>query len=155
MNFLQAYRRIAVAEWELEVDAQATAVAYRLLGEPCSCAYCRNYRQAYTALPSELLQLLDSLGVDPASPVHTSEVCESPDGTHLYIVYYDVVGRIISGPDTRLGAQAGTGGPAPVELSPGVRIGITGEPYAPGHFPDPAIEFEFPVNLPWVIDESP
>jgi hypothetical protein len=148
-------KQITIAEWNLQIDMQATTLAYHLIHESCTCGYCRNFRAAHTALPSELLRLLESLGIDSANPVHISEICQNPDGTHLYSVFYEVVGRIISGPDFRLDVQSNNRRPVAVELFPETQIVVTGEPYAPGHFPDPAVEIEFFVNLPWVIDERP
>ncbi len=148
-------KQITIAKWDLQIDVQATALAYRLPLETCSCGYCRNFRAAYAALPNELFRLLGTLGGDSANPVYISEICQNPDGTYLYSVFYDVVRRVISGSDFHLDLQSSSKCPIAMELFPEVKVVVTGKPYVPGHFPDPAVEIEFIVELPWVIDEKP
>jgi hypothetical protein len=139
---------IEISGFSIEIDIEATASAYGHQLGSCDCAYCRNFYSASSFMPSSLIDFLGSLGVDSSNPVYISEICQNSNGSHLYSVYYDVVGRIISVP---LSSEISTHLSDPISLV-GIPESITAliakEPYAPGHFRSPAIEFEFILNLP-------
>ena len=142
-----------MGKWNLEIDVEATKAAYLLRTELCSCYSCRNFRATFETFPDQLLKLLVSMGVDPENPVHTTEFGENPDGTHLYSVYYDVVGCVISGPKFSEDLPSGNKDPLSIQLFPEVNVVVWDEPSVPGHFSSPAVEIGFFLNLPWTLDE--
>ena len=148
-------QQIKLFDWLLEVDIETTVLTYDRIGEEdCACAYCRNYRLASKDFPPELLSILIALGINPGKPIHVSEYVENEDGTHLYSGTYNVVGRIMSGPDYRL-ITKDTGFWDLLHLSEDIKIGFTGDFDFRSSFPEPIFQIEFFINLPWLLPEKP
>jgi hypothetical protein len=144
-----------VLEWTIEVDREATQQAYEQLGPlSCSCLYCRNYAAAYPKLPATLLNFFDSLGINPAQEGEICELCQHKDGSHLYRGFYHVVGRIISGRDSKGALDEPT--PRMGHLAPlceAFSAGFTEQvSLVPDWFPRPVLQVEFVGNVPWVLD---
>ena len=148
-------QQVRLLDWLLEIDREATISAYcQASTQDCDCAYCRNYRQACVQLPFALLHVLDTLGIDPSRPTEAIEYCENEDGTHFYSGMYNVVGRIIDGPDYRSMSEA-TGPHGLYRMAKDLKIGFTSDVCFRLNFSEPIFQTEFFVNLPWVLAEKP
>jgi hypothetical protein len=146
--------RFSISGWELDVDFQATEAAYVQQDELCNCAYCRNFQSAYSYFPKELTDFLKALAIDFSNPVYVFEMCKNQDGTHLYSVYYNLVGEIISDPGYKKSEECKYYPIALKEMQSTANSPICGVSSIPGHFPNPAIELQFILSMPWVLDES-
>ncbi|NLS76855.1 MAG: hypothetical protein GXY76_06300 [Chloroflexi bacterium] len=149
-------QQVRLLEWLLEVDTEATAATYRNVpsDQDCTCAYCRNFRAAWRTLPAELLQVLETLGIDPAKPLDITEFWENEDGTHFYMGMYNLVGRIVDGDDYRTVSRKS----GQIDLHPLVEnagIGFTGDVDFGRGFPTPILQAEFMADVPWVLGEKP
>ena len=145
---------LGMSGYQIVLVPNQTRTNYRNRLATCDCAYCENFHASHTSIPKSLVAFLDSLGVEYSNPVYISEICENPDGSHLYTLVYDVVGRVISVPDSFEGSLSSH--PLEIEgLPEDITARISLAPSVPGHFPPPAVEFEFFLNLPWMLDESP
>jgi hypothetical protein len=147
-------QQVRLLDWLLEIDREATISVYRpAWRNDCDCAYCRNYRQAHVHLPPALLVILDKLGIDSRKPAEIMEFCKNEDGTHLYAGIYDLVGRIIDGPDYELESQ-GAQHDGFCRIGEDLKIGFTSDVFFRLNFPEPILQTEFLLNLPWVLAEA-
>lgn len=143
-------RRLTVGPWTLEVDSEATSVAYEKVPQgaaaECGCTDCRNWiEQREIALPSEFSKVLREMGVDPSKETEISEFeGGAVDPTlNRYTGEYLVIGRVISGPDCFEETEDGKG--ATYKLKPFVsdfNVGVSsklrwamGQSYLPTLFP--------------------
>jgi hypothetical protein len=148
-------RVLDISGYRLEIDPVETSRAYAHQLASCDCIYRKNFYVASSSIPEGLVQFLDPLGVDSLNPVYISEICENPDGSHLYLLFYDVIGHVISAPKSAEGSGHLSYPINVAELPESVTTRIAIEPYAPGHFTGPAVEFEFIMSLPWALIENP
>jgi hypothetical protein len=152
--------QVKVLDWVLEIDTEATRAFYAKLGpiwpKDCTCLYCQNYVASCDLLPTEVLELFRTLGIDPIKEAEVYEMGENADGLHFYGGFYHIVGRIVEGRDSWV-----TVGPNQVhtELSPLVesfKFGFTEHvALVPKGFPEPVLQVEFLGNIPWVLEERP
>jgi hypothetical protein len=94
--------RVDFRGWTADVDVEATRSSYATAGlgaaQACDCAECRNFvvaRDAGLVYPSDVVDLLVSMGVDLT---RESEVyLEGPidDGRLWYGGWFNVVGRLV------------------------------------------------------------
>jgi hypothetical protein len=94
---------IPFADWRLAVDLDATRLIESLPGREavdCACIWCRNWSAVYQrALPASVRQQLARLGADAARPSDSYPFREDP---LEYRLLYHCVGRILSGPVSRV-----------------------------------------------------
>jgi len=145
-----------IGSWIIEVDTKKTKdfyEQYHLITEGCECNYCANYVLACDQLPEEIKILFNSLGIDPRKEGEVSEYMKNEDGTHLYGVFYHVVGRIIKGPQLWVPNMESSEVFSPnFEKYFDVEIGFSDEiSLVPEGFPTPIIQFEVQMNVPWVL----
>jgi len=94
--------RIKILEWEIEIDKEKTIQHYKslpLVSNGCCCDECINYVQACDYVPSEFLALTEGLGINLKKAAETFYCADYDDGTCLYWVGCDIIGRIVNGPD--------------------------------------------------------
>ena len=131
--------------FQTEVDEAATRAWYAQAGEwGCECGDCRNFLKLARgrALPAPVLELLDGLGIPPAKATYVCEMYPTEDG-HCYEFSYRLVGRILSGDETK--SVPWEGGSAWCCHEP--------YPYGAPEFPEPHFDLAFLLTLPWVLDE--
>lgn len=128
----------------VEIDMEATKSWYSKGNQwDCECVHCRNFLELARnkKLPIQILEQLNSLGIQPEQATYVCELYASEKG-HLYQFSYRIAGNIIDEkshivPDDRGGGRC------------------CHEPYpygAPG-FPEPHFDLNFDMILPWVINE--
>lgn len=137
--------RTTIGAYEIDVDVAATRAFYTgapTLAVPCSCPGCRNFPGAIRRLPQETAALLERLGIDPANPAEQWAECALDGGSSvLYGAFWHLCGTIVSGP-------AETGGTMePVHIS--TRCGLV-----PQGFPEPVLQLDMHLRLPWVLAEQ-
>lgn len=149
-------KRIKMGAWVIEVDMDKTLdfyTDYHLITEDCTCDYCANYVLACTDFPSMYKGVFDSLGIDPRKEGEISHYMEKDNGTHLYGVFYHIVGRIIKGPQLWVPTQKGSEVSSPhFATYHGIELGFSEDlMLLPEGFPEPAIQFEMEVTIPWLL----
>ncbi len=124
--------RIALLDWEFEVDVDATRRhTLENSRDHCLCPYCRNYYETVEGTYPGLRPFLDRFGVNPMGP---SEVM--PFEPTLMLAAYRVTGRVL------------TWGRAPLNAG-GVEISV--EMAENGSF----LLWAGEMWLPWVQKEDP
>lgn len=92
--------------WRIAVDLTATRIIETLPGREaigCECVWCRNWSAVYErALPVSVRLQLARLGANPA---HPSDSYAYQDDPLVYRLLYHCVGRILSGPNSRIEFQ--------------------------------------------------
>jgi hypothetical protein len=94
--------RLAIGDYEIEFDRDATVAAYsRFTGpepEKCLCWYCRNWSAGRDLLLSDPVRaLLDKLGVPADGEIEVWEV-PGDNRPHLCGGWYMIVGRLVRRP---------------------------------------------------------
>jgi hypothetical protein len=137
--------------WILQIDQQATHHAYDQLPADwdCTCSYCRNFRAALSVLPGTFLTALEDMGINLLHPAEAIEYPNLKTHLHLYEGWYHVVGHIHAAPSVVLDPYGRR------EIISGVEVRVSDTlALLPEGFPTPAIQVEFFVSLPWVLDEA-
>jgi len=132
--------------WQIAFDRAATQRAYELVGEGCSCGYCRNFAIASSHLPPAYYHLLRDLGIDANKPAEVVEYQKNPDGTHYYGWWFHVIGTMhTANPDAPGKATS---------ITAGLTMFFWPKDYLlPASFSQPVLQVEFFGNLPWLLDE--
>ncbi|WJY27537.1 MULTISPECIES: hypothetical protein [Sporosarcina] len=146
--------RLTTGRYVVTIDRTSTKNYYdthQFITEDCGCSYCANYRLACDHFPQEIQDLFDVLGIDPRKEGEVSEVGVNADGTHLYVAFYHLVGEILAGP----GPYPAVGGEHDVRFvcPDRVEMDFSDElDLVPDNFPQPAVQFEIQLNVPWLLD---
>lgn len=93
---------IKILEWELDINKERTLEHYislPLVSDGCTCNECINYVQACDYVPTEFLALTEGLGIDLKKAAETFHCGDYGNGTCMYWAGFDIIGRIVSGPD--------------------------------------------------------
>ncbi|MFJ7826640.1 hypothetical protein [Psychrobacillus sp. NPDC096623] len=149
--------QIKVGSWDIEIDVNRTKEFYKnyhLITEGCSCDFCANYVLACDIFSQDIMNIFNLLGIDPRKEGEVSEYMENEDGTHLYGGFYHVVGRIIKGPNLWVPTKKGSEVSSPTFINyKGIEIGFSNDlVLVPEDFPTPVIQFEFQMNVPWLLN---
>ena len=141
------------SKWTIEVDREKTKAYYdaaSLITESCSCTYCNNWVQNCSSLPTEILELFDSLGINPTKEGEVFEICRNDNGTHSYGGFFHFVGRIsVSERDSQTK-------PDFVEYGNGFSISFTNDvSLVPKEFPVPIAQIDIQGDIPWICLETP
>lgn len=153
-------KKITIGKWNLEVDVEKTKKFYQTypqITEGCNCLYCKNFVVAVAHLPQPVMDFFEQLGIDPTKEGEVSGYCENDDGTHLYGVFYHIVGRLISGPDcwVKTGTETSHLNTNNLINISGFSFGFTnGINLLPDGFPKPSLQLEFEGNVPWILDKE-
>ena len=137
--------------WALQIDYQATQSAYDYLPTnwDCTCSYCRNFRAALPAIPEAFRTALQDLGINLLHPAEAIEYPGSTNNLHLYEAWCHAVGHITTTPSLLLDTYGRR------EIVSGVEVRVSDKlALLPDNFPMPAVQIEFFIFLPWVIDEG-
>ncbi len=91
--------KVTFYDWIFECDVEATREAYKkeTIGgsEGCGCIYCQNFVVLRDKVfQGEILELLESLGVDYRKDAETYEVTLEKN-KHLYGLWFHFIGKII------------------------------------------------------------
>ncbi len=138
-------------EWLYVCDRAATIEAYRQASAggstTCTCNGCRNFTAARgRAFPSEFLQLLSDLGIDPTKDAEVYHEAKHKPGFHFYGGWFHYIGSLEVAGDF-----------APVNFGNGF-ISYMSMAHAPrlDSFDDlEVVQLEFRAdNIPWVLDEN-
>lgn len=154
--------RIEYRDWILDVESQATKQAHAR-AEPmgpstCSCADCRNFlaaRAAGLVYPSEVIDFLRDVGIDPIVETEIAAFGREESGAHVISGWMHAVGRIVDGPEARVPT-----GPNSVTLRMIAIEGqfelalLEGKALAPKPLRDhELIQIEFLTRIPWLLPE--
>lgn len=130
-----------IGGWKLEVDEEATRRWYQAAADwDCACGHCRNFvAQGDASFPEEIRTQLAALGVQPTKASYVCQMDQNGE-QHLYQIQYPLVGRVLEkGPETDYFRV----------LTPDERI----EPDGAEDFPQPRMDLELWLWLPWVLNE--
>lgn len=129
----------------VELDQSLTAKWYaQSKGWGCECSHCRNFLELARnrALPKNMLDILDTLGLSPEKATYVGELFTDEAGIH-YQFSYRIAGTILDLPNTD----------NPTNCTE-VRCCHEPYPYGAPDFPDPHFDLEFYATLPWVLEDS-
>ena len=149
------------ARWEVTCDPMATKAAYGSvsLGGPeiCGCDPCMNFAAARRQIyPSDVLDLLDQLGISADREVEVYHLGRVAPGRHLYGGWFHFVGTVLSGADAWKQVRENVWQP---DLQPVIenfslgfssRLGLVRKPFAGLSL----VQLEFSATVPWVL-QSP
>jgi hypothetical protein len=156
---------LRILDWIVEVDKEKTRSVCAELpqisdDENCNCIHCRNWVEACSYFSEPVNVFFGQLGIDPTKEGEISWVCVNDDGSHLYQGFYHFVGRLIEGPDCMVpfpfGNEEFHGHNIVLQsLTNELRIGFTEKiSLRPGDetFPEPILQLEFNMDIPWVLE---
>lgn len=134
----------------IEVDTLRTKAIYSLIksggSKECGCAYCRNFlEQVPNCFPAEVIEFLETCGIDPTKDAEVYEMGSAENGRHLYGGEY----YFICKSTPKIDAD---------ELPNGFEFTILNPtPLEPEEFHniEGAKCFSFMWPIPWVLNESP
>jgi len=139
-------------DWILEIDVEKTLAFYKTDMEVCKCLYCCNYGEAVKNNDDSVTSFLGELGIMPDRPVEVSEFpMENSELLH-YIGFYHIVGKVLKGETCTISDwqdhhtyQLGA-----FEFCLSWEVEQVQK-----NFPQPIIQLNFDVKLPWVLKEYP
>lgn len=151
MQEASALKKIEMADWKLEVDVERTLDFNQNKLEVCDCLYCQNFsaviQQKHPLLQKGLLEL----GIEAATPNHVSYF-DREDGGYLAVGNYHFSGKLLEGEWSTM-EDWHAGNTAEVD---GMQIGLSTEmELLPEDFPEPVIQLNFELVMPWVLEEEP
>jgi len=129
--------------WTIAIDERATAKAASMIvpgTERCGCFFCRQFRHGRATLGYRFFDDLTALGIAPERETDVTHFRELEDGSHLFLGWYHIVGEIVAGPAEGVFHRWGD----EVEVTVARRRDAL-----PVAFPDPALQIDFIVRLPW------
>lgn len=141
-------------EWIIEVDLLRTSRYYanHNISEDCNCKNCKNYRLHCEYISSDLLSFFHRLGVDPKKEGEFMEFGPNNDGDIHYMGFYHLVGKIKTGPRNVNEKWK------EIDLIKidNFEFGFNDEGIScvPRDFPEPIIQLEFCVEIPWRLEEK-
>jgi hypothetical protein len=149
---------VALRKWVVRSEPELTREAYALIdsggAESCGCEECFNFAAArHLVYTPELLELLDTLGIDPLLEAEVHHERRLAPGRHAYTVWFYVVGRIESGPVScvaRVGHQVGA---SRERAGCGVEVGFAageGVERPDAFLGLPAVRLELGLIVPWI-----
>jgi hypothetical protein len=140
--------QIKIGSWVIEIDVNKTKEFYEkchLITEDCSCDFCANFVLACDTFSQEVKDIFNTLGIDPRKEGEVYECKQNEDGTHLYSGFYHTK---LWEPTTK---DSEVYSPSFVKHS-GIEIGFSEDlALVPGDFPMPVFQFEFQMNVPWLL----
>jgi hypothetical protein len=149
--------RLELGRWVIDVDIIETQKFYEryiYTYEVCSCLYCKNYFHACKSFPRDIRDFFNSLGLQPEKGSEVYKINKNDDRTYLYGGFYHIVGRLISTNDP--GFNAPKSSLDVVDLTSDFKFGFTTDlALVPEGFPQPVLQLEIYINVPWVLDEEP
>jgi hypothetical protein len=148
---------IELRKWAIRCEPDLTREAYALIdsggAEECGCETCFNFAATRHLLYTpELLEFLDTLGVDPLLEAEVNhEACLGP-GRHGYTAHFYVVGEIAQGPCTSVARMGQRNACSRESAGGGIRVGFSsadcGVPEAFRGMP--VVCLEVSVVAPWI-----
>lgn len=145
-------QQIKIANWLLEVDVEKTKAYYEKGIEVCDCLYCNNFVEVTKELDAGVLELFHRLGINPAMPAELSEFLTTNREMHKYIGSYHLVGKLLEGNATTSDNWNETN---TIKIEK-FTFAFTNElEFLPEDFPVPALQLDFEVDIPWVLEEQP
>ena len=140
---IQTTKHVRFGPWTLAVETKRTHEANQALvpgTQRCGCFFCRQFREGRRKEDYQFFHDLEQLEVDPVRETEVTHFRELADGSHLFLGCYHVVGTVVDGPEEGTFHCWGDD----VEVSVATRRDAL-----PEHFPDPALQIDFIVRLPW------
>ena len=144
----------------VNADIERTKAYYHEHGktviEDCGCINCRNYYHAIEAVSDTVKEFFRSLGIDPQKSPEATFWTMDEQGLAYYSVCYHIVGTLEKSVDIRkpIGNDGFVQIPENyVEIEDGFKVGFTTEIDFPEQdFPQPCIQVDIDIHLPWVPD---
>lgn len=140
-----------IGEWFIEFDIIKTKLYYDRASLGCQCLYCENYRENCKSLTAEEVYLFDRFGIDPIKGSEFMEFGKAENGLTIYSGTYHFVGNIISGPNF----SACEWDESKLVKIGRYKFGFSNTlEFVPNDFPNPIVQLELIIDLPWLVEES-
>lgn len=136
-------KHVQFGPWTIALDERATVEASSLLvpgTERCGCFFCRQFRHGRATLNYDFFDQLTTLSLDPERETDVTHFRELEDGSHLFLGWYHIVGDVVAGPAEGIFHRWGD----EVEVTLARRRDAL-----PDTYPEPALQIDFIVRLPW------
>ena len=148
---------VQFAKWLIESAPDATQEAYARIdsggAERCGCEECFNFANArHLIYPTEVIDLLEWLGIDPLLETEVTHVRRLDSGLHTYCCVFHLVGELVEGQARNLNLSGRLQNQYLVEAGDGVSLAFSADAsLAPDEFRgQPIVELEFSVDAPWI-----
>lgn len=144
-------KRIKLAKWAIDVNAEKTWRFNQQELEVCGCLYCENFSVMMSRKSPVLRDALKELGIDAARPNHVSYFPRE-DGHYLAIGNYHISGTLVEGEWSTMEDWNETN----TAYIDGMQIGFSKEmELLPDDFPPPAVQVNFEFMMPWLLEVDP
>jgi hypothetical protein len=148
---------IELDKWSVRSDPEITREAYALLdsggAESCGCEACFNFAATrHLVYSADVIELFESLGIDPLLEAQVSHDGGRGEETHAYTAYFFLVGEIASGPATTVVKSGDSHRVSLVPAGEDNLVGFSADTQdAPESFRGlPTVRLEVSVVAPWV-----
>lgn len=144
--------RIHLEKWLLEVDLKKTIEFYNKDMDLCHCLYCENFMEASKQNDPYINSVFTRLGIDPSKPVQLSEFGKTEEGLRYYMGSYHLVGELAEG-SYCTDSEWNENNTAKIGS---FTFGFNKEVvFVDDDFPQPRLQLDFEIQIPWVLDEEP
>ena len=141
-----------IADWRIQVDEAATDTLYQRLpslGVSCPCLVCRDFLRALPALHTDARRQLVQLGIDLRKPFELTLIEETENGTLLYSGIYPLIGKLLTGEDSRCYFPDGVDYLQLSPLTEDLDLGFSRDASSlPDTLPTPLLLLDFLMELP-------
>lgn len=128
------------------IDVEATSNYHDKYNEPCSCAYCRNFRAAFPQYVPKAMTKLQEIGLDADAALEIIDFSSgSPEKIRNYEVFFSVKGELL-----RDGVLFYDGNDAKIMF---YQIDSPEPLYTNTGMAEPYFIAEMDIVLPWVLNE--
>ncbi len=138
--------------WILEIDVEKTNKFYKTDIEVCDCLYCCNYAEAVKSADASVTSFFAELGIIPEKPAEVSEFAMENAELHHYIGFYHIVGKVLKGNTCTMSDWQDH---HTCQLGPFEFCLAQEAEQVQANFPEPILQLNFEVFLPWVLEEYP
>lgn len=143
-------KKVKLADWVLEVDVEKTLDFNQNKLEVCDCLDCQNFAAVILQKHPLLREKLLEVGIEAATPNHVSYFPGNKDGQQLAIGNYHFSGTLLEGEWSTMEDW----NDANTAWVDGMQIGLSTEmELLPDDFPEPVIQVNFELDMPWVAEE--
>ena len=146
---------------KIDIDVEKTKSFYEtaeLLSEGCECQGCRNYEKAVDFADVEVKEILDALGIDMKKAAEVWGYFAKEKGMMEYHGFYHLCGTLLEGGflyQRVADKEYRMMDDCMHVINENFMIGFTETiDLLEDEFPEPIVQLEFSIYLPWVLDEE-
>ncbi|CEG21329.1 hypothetical protein BN1080_00236 [Planococcus massiliensis] len=139
-------KTVEIGLWTVNIDPEKTREFYKThhpITEDCRCRYCENYSLAAASFPEHVRMHFDRLGIDPQKEGEVFVGDDDGKDMLLYMGFYHAVGELVEGPKQAVAEESG------------LRFHFSEQTdLVPEGFPEPVLQWEFELEVPWLLEKE-